>query len=304
MASESTRIDTALKANDLSPDVMRFVDRYVHGFIDRRKFLDGVGKLALGGLTAGAILDAFTPNYALGQVITPDDPRILVDYVNYPSPQGHEGMGGYLVRPANASGRLPGVVCIHGGQGLYAHHEDIARRVALEGFVAFAPDALSPLGGHPGERAAAQQLMSQLDPEERIQDFIAAVNFLRTHSLTTGKVGTLGFCWGGGMVNTLAVRMPDLDAAVSYYGGQPDAADVPRIRTPLLLQYGELDERLMAGWPAYEAALEAAGTNYAAHIYEGAQHAFNNDTDGPRYNKAAAELAWQRTIAFFDAHLR
>ena len=304
MASESKRTDTALKANDLSPDVMRFVDRYVHGFIDRRKFLDGVGKLALGSLTAGAILDAFTPNYALGQVIASDDPRIRVEYVTYPSPQGHEGMGGYFVRPANASGRLPGVVCIHGGQGLYAHHEDIARRVALEGFVAFAPDALSPLGGHPGERAAAQQLMGQLDPEERVQDFIAAVNFLRTHSLTTGKVGVVGFCWGGGMVNTLAVRMPDLDAAVSYYGGQPDAADVPKIRTPLLLQYGGLDERLIAGWPAYEAALEAAGTTYTAHIYEGAQHAFNNDTDGPRYNKAAAELAWQRTIAFFDGHLR
>jgi carboxymethylenebutenolidase len=304
MANESKGSDRGLKAEDLSPEVMGFVDRYVHGFIDRREFFSGVGKLTLGGLTAAAILEAFTPNYALGQLISPDDPRIQVEYIHYLSPQGHEGMGGYLVRPANVSGPLPGVVCIHGGQGLYAHHEDIARRVALENFIAFAPDALSPLGGHPGERAAAQALMAQLDPEERVQDFIAGANFLRTHSLTTGKVGILGFCWGGGMVNTLAVRMPNLDAAVSYYGGQPDAADVGKIKTPLMLQYGGLDERLIAGWPAYEAALNAAGTNYTAHIYEGAQHAFNNDTDGPRYNKEAAELGWQRTISFFDEHLR
>ena len=304
MASEIKRSPRGLRADDLSPEVMGIVDRYVHGFIDRRDFMSGVGKLALGGLTAAAILDAFTPNYVLGQLIGPEDPRIQVEYVHYPSPEGHEGMGGYLVRPANASGPLPGVVCIHGGQGLYAHHEDIARRVALENFIAFAPDALSPLGGHPGERAAAQALMAQLDPEERIQDFIAAVNFLRTHSLTTGSVGIMGFCWGGGMVNTLAVRMPDLEAAVSYYGGQPDAADVPNIKTPLMLQYGGLDDRLIAGWPAYETALDAAGTNYRVHIYEGAQHAFNNDTDGPRYNKAAADLAWQRTISFFNEHLR
>ncbi len=304
MAIASQRNDTELKAEDLSPEVMGFVDRYVHGFIDRREFLSGVGKLALGGLTAGAILEAFSPNYALGQLVSPEDPRLQVEYLNYPSPQGHEGMGGYFVRPRNASGPLPGVVCIHGGQRLYAHHEDIARRVALENFVAFAPDALSPLGGHPGERAAAQALMAQLDPEERIQDFIAAVNFLRSHSLTTGRVGILGFCWGGGMVNTLAIRMPDLDAAVSYYGGQPDTADVPKIRTNLMRQYGGLDERLMAGWPAYEAALDSAGTKYTAHVYEGAQHAFNNDTDGPRYSRAAAELGWQRTIRFFDEHLQ
>ena len=304
MAMESRRTETGLKAEDLSPEVMRYVDRFVHGDIDRREFLGGVGKLALGGLTAGAILEAFAPNYAMGQLTSPADGRIQVEYVHYTSPQGHEGMGGYFVRPTNASGPLPGVVCIHGGQGLYSHHEDIARRVALENFVAFAPDALSPLGGHPGERAAAQALMAQLDPEERIQDFIAAVKFLRNHSQTTGSVGILGFCWGGGMVNTLAIRMPVLDAAVSYYGGQPDAADVPKIKAPLMLQYGGLDERLIAGWPAYQAALDAAGTNYTAHIYEDARHAFNNDTDGPRYNKAAAELGWQRTISFFDAHLR
>ena len=293
-----------LEAKDLSPEVMRFVDNYIHGFIDRRAFLDGVGKLALAGLTALAILDAFTPNYAAGQITAANDPRVWTEYLQFASPEGHRGMGGYFARPADSPAPLPGVVCIHGGQGLYAHHEDIARRAALEGFVAFAPDAIAPLGGHPGTREGAQALMAQLDPDKRTEDFIAAVNFLRNHSATTNRIGVVGFCWGGGMVNSLAVRMPDLDAAVSYYGVQPEATEVSKIRTPLLLHYAGLDERVNAGWPVYEAALRAAGTDYRAYMYEGAQHNFNGDTDDLRYNKAAADLAWQRTMDFFNEHLR
>jgi carboxymethylenebutenolidase len=219
-------------------------------------------------------------------------------------------MTGYLVRPANASGRLPGVVVIHGAAGIEPHFEDVARRLALANFVAFAPDAVSPVGGYavsqsrPGNREKGQEMMSQLDPVKRTEDFIAAIAFLKTHELTTGRVGVVGFCWGGGMTNTLAVRVPDLGAAVPYYGGQPAAADVAKINAPLLIHYGGLDERLNAGWPAYEAALKGAGKTYTTYIYEGAQHAFNNDTDGPRYNKAAADLAWQRTVAFFNQHLR
>ena len=293
-----------LEAKDFSPEVMRFVDKYIHGIIDRRGFFDGVGRLALGSVTALAILDAFTGNPASGQITAATDPRVRTEYLQYASPSGHRGMGGYFAQAANAPDRAPGIVCIHGGQGLYAHHEDIARRAALEGFVAFAPDAIAPLGGHPGTREGGQALMAQLDPEKRTEDFIAAVGFLRRHSATTGKIGVMGFCWGGGMANSLAVRMPDLDAAVSFYGVQPTAVDVQKIRTPLLLHYAGLDERVNAGWPAYETALQAAGTDYTAHLYEGAQHNFNADTDDLRYNKAAADLAWQRTMDFFNAHLR
>ncbi len=294
---------TRIEAQDLSPEIMRFVDNYIHGFIDRRAFLDGVRKLALGGLTATAILDAVSPNYASGQITAASDPRVRTAYLQFASPDGHPGMGGYFAQPADASAPLPGVVCIHGGQGLYAHHEDIARRLTVEGFVAFAPDAIAPLGGHPGTREGGQALMAQLDPDKRTEDFIAAVNFLRNHATTTDRIGIVGFCWGGGMVNTLAVRMPDLDGAVSYYGVQPDPADVPMIRTPLLLHYAGLDERVNAGWPAYEAALQAEGKDYIAYMYEGAQHNFNGDTDDLRYSKAAADLAWQRTVNFLAEHL-
>ena len=285
------------------PEIFRFFDRYTHGFIDRREFLEGVSKFAVGGMTGAAILEAFTKNM-LAQQVAPDDKRIRAESVSAPSPKGHGSIRGYLARPANASGRLPAVVVIHGGQGLYPHFEDVARRLALANFVAFAPDALSSLGGHPGNTEKAQQMMDSLDPEKRTQDFIAAATFLKTHSLTNGKVGVVGFCWGGGMTNTLAVRMPDLGAAAPYYGAQPAAADVAKIKAPLLIQYGGLDERLVRGWPPFEAALKAAGKTYTVYIYEGAQHAFHNDTDGPRYNKAAAELSWQRTLDFFNKYLR
>lgn len=308
MADES-RAPERLHATDLHPEVFKIFDRYVHGFIDRREFLESVSRFAVGGLTAAAILDAFTPNLNAQQV-APDDGRIKAEYVSYPSPKGHEGMKGYLARPANPSGRLPAVIVIHGAAGPEKHFEDVTRRLALANFVAFMVDAISPLGGWavsrsaPNNREKGQQMMSQLDAAKRTEDFVAAVRFLKGHSLTNGKVGVVGFCWGGGMTNTLAVRVPDLDAAVPYYGGQPSAADVPKIKAPLLIHYAGLDERVNAGWPAYEAALKAAGKTYTAYSYEGAQHAFNNDADGPRYHKAAADLAWQRTVGFLNRHLR
>ena len=293
----------AEERKDFHPEVFRYFDRYTHGFIDRREFLEGVSKFAVGGLTAAAILEAFTKNM-LAQQVAKDDPRIKAELISVPSPQGNGKIGGYFARPANATGRLPGVVVVHGGQGLYPHFEDVSRRLALANFMAFAPDALTTLGGHPGITEQAQKMMDSLDPEKRTQDFIAAVNFMKTHPMGNGKAGVVGFCWGGGMTNTLAVRMPNLDAAVPYYGGQPSAAETAKIKAPLLIQYGGLDERLIKGWPAYEAALKANGKNYTAHIYENAQHAFHNDTDGPRYHKPSAELSWKRTIEFFNKYLR
>jgi carboxymethylenebutenolidase len=296
-------------AKDFHPEIFKFFDRYTHGFIDRREFLEGVSKFAVGGMTAEAILEAFTPN-AVAHQVPPDDKRLRAENVSFPSPKGHAHTGGYLVRPANAAGKLPGVMVIHGAAGLESHFEDVARRLALANFVAFAPDAVSPLGGHavsqsaPGNREKGQQMMNQLDPAKRIEDFIAAADFLKTHPSTTGRIGVVGFCWGGGMTNTLAVRVPDLAAAVPYYGAQPTAADVAKIKAPLLIHYAGLDERLNKGWPAYEAALKAAGKTYTVHFYEAAQHAFNNDDDGPRYSKAAADLAWQRTIDFLNQNLR
>ena len=298
-----------LHAKDVHPEVFKIFDRYVHGFIDRREFLEKVSKFAGGGITAAAILDAFTPNLNAQQV-SPDDSRLHAEYVSYPSPKGHEGMKGYLVRPAKPSGRLPAVIVVHGAAGPEKHFEDVTRRLALANFVAFMVDALSPLGGWavsqsaPNNREKGQQMMAQLDAAKTPEDFIAAVRFLKTHPLTNGKVGVVGFCWGGGMVNTLAVRVPDLDAAVPYYGNQPAAADIPRIKSPLLLHYAGLDDRVNAGWPAYEAGLRAAGKTYTAYVYAGAQHAFNNDADGPRYHKASADLAWQRTVAFLNQYLR
>jgi carboxymethylenebutenolidase len=307
--AEQPKAPERLQAKDLHPEVFRIFDRYVHGFIDRREFLESVSRFAIGGITAAAILDAFTPNLNAQQV-APDDARIKAEYVSYPSPKGHEGMKGYLARPANPSGKLPAVIVIHGAAGPEKHFEDVTRRLALANFAAFMVDAIAPLGGwevsrsEPNNREKGNELMGKLDAAKRTEDFIAAVSFLKTHPLTNGRVGVVGFCWGGGMANTLAVRVPDLNAAVPYYGGQPAAADVPKIQAPLLLQYAGLDERVNAGWPAYEAALKAAGKSYTVHMYEGAQHAFNNDADGPRYHKASADLAWQRTLEFLNKHLR
>lgn len=290
-------------AADFHPEVMKLFDRYVHGLIDRRGFLEGAGKYAAAGTTAVGLLEALSPKYAEAQQVAKDDPRLKSEYVEYPSPQGHGKIRGLLVRPANATGKLPGIVVVHENRGLNPHTEDVARRAALENFVAFAPDALTPLGGYPGNDEAGVEMQRKLEQPKIMQDFIAAVQFLRTHAATTGRIGIIGFCFGGSVVNNTAVQVPELAAGVPFYGGQPRAEDVPKIHAPLLIHYAENDERINAGWPAFEAALKANNKKYAMHPYPGTQHGFLNDTT-PRYNEAAAKLAWQRSIAFFNEHLR
>ena len=291
------------QASDFPPEVLKLFDGYVHGWIDRRQFLDGAAKFAVGGFTAAAMLESLRPNFALGQQIAKDDARIKTEYLTYPSPLGSGTMRGYFARPANAPGKLPGVVVIHENRGLNPHIEDITRRLALANFVAFAPDALTPLGGYPGDEEKAAQMFGTLDATKRSEDLIAAYGFLKARPECTGKVGAVGFCFGGTTVNMFAVRLSDLAAAVPFYGGQPAAADVAKIKAPLMLHYAGLDERINAGWPAYEAALKANGVKYQAFIYPNTNHGFNNDTT-PRYDEAAAKLAWSRTIAFLNENLR
>jgi len=290
-------------ASDFDPEVLVLFDAYVHGAIDRRGFLSKASRYAAGGMTAAMLLDALNPRFAEAQHIARDDTRIRTEYVAFPSPQGNPVTKGYLVRPATAKGKLPGVLVVHENRGLNPHIEDIARRVALEQFIAFAPDALAPVGGYPGDEDAARQLFPKLDQAKTREDFVAAAAFVKSLPDCTGKVGVVGFCWGGSTANMLATRLPDLGAAVPFYGGQAAAEDVARIKAPLLVHYAENDQRINAGWPAYETALKANGVPYAMHMYPGTQHGFNNDTT-PRYDEAAAKLAWQRTIAFFNKHLR
>jgi carboxymethylenebutenolidase len=292
-----------MKASDFDPEVLILFDAYVHGAIDRRGFLSKASKYAAGGMTAAMLLDALNPRFAEAQQVAKDDARLKAEFVAFPSPQGNSVTKGYLVRPAAAKGKLPGVLVVHENRGLNPHIEDIARRVALEQFIAFAPDALAPLGGYPGAEDAARQLFPKLDQAKTREDFVAATAFLKGLPDCTGKVGVVGFCWGGSTANMLATRVPELGAAVPFYGGQAAAEDVPKIKAPLLLHYAENDERINAGWPAYEAALKAQGVAYTMHTYPGTQHGFNNDTT-PRYDEAAAKLAWQRTIEFFTKHLR
>jgi carboxymethylenebutenolidase len=290
-------------AADFDPEVLILFDAYVHGAIDRRGFLNKASKYAAGGMTAAMLLDALNPRFAEAQQVAKDDARLKAEYVTFPSPQGNSTTKGYLVRPAGAKGRLPGVLVIHENRGLNPHIEDIARRVALDNFVAFAPDALAPLGGYPGDEDGARQLFPKLDQAKTREDLVAAVAFLKAHAECTGKVGVVGFCWGGSAANMLASRVSDLAAAVPFYGGQVSAEEAAKIKAPLLVHYAENDARVNAGWPAYETALKAAGVSYTMHMYPGAQHGFNNDTT-PRYDEAAAKLAWQRTMEFFNKHLR
>jgi carboxymethylenebutenolidase len=290
------------KAGDFPPEVLNLFDGYVHGMISRRDFLDGAAKFAVGGFTAAAMLESLRPNYAFAQQVAKDDDRIKTEYLSYPSPQGSGTMRGYFARPAK-DGKWPGVVVIHENRGLNPYIEDVARRLAVASFVAFAPDALTPLGGYPGDEEKATQLFGKLDPAKRTEDLVAAVGFLKSRPECTGKVGAVGFCFGGGMVNTFAVRLPDLGAAVPFYGAQPSAADTAKIKAPLLIHYAGLDERINAGWPAFEAALKANGVKYEMYMYPGTNHGFHNDTT-PRYDEDAAKLAWLRTIAFFNANLR
>lgn len=291
------------KASDFPPEVLKLFDGYVHGMISRRDFLDRAAKFAVGGFTAAAMLESLRPNYAWAQQVAKDDARIKTEYLTYPSPQGSGTVRGYFARPANTAGKLPGVVVIHENRGLSPHIEDVARRLAVENFVAFAPDALTPVGGYPGDDEKAAQLFSQLDLAKRIEDMLAAAPYLKSRPECTGKVGAVGFCIGGTIVNIMAVRIPDLAAAVPFYGDQPSVADSAKIKAPLLIHYAALDERVNAGWPAWEAALKANGVKYQMYMYPGTNHGFHNDTT-PRYDEAAAKLAWSRTIAFFKETLK
>jgi carboxymethylenebutenolidase len=290
-------------AADFDPEVLKLFDKYVHGIIPRREFLKSAARFAVAGVSAEALLESLNPRFAEAQQVRPDDGRFKASYVEFPSPQGHGTVRGYLVQPAKAAGKLPVVLVAHENRGLNPHIEDIARRLALDGFIAFAPDALATLGGYPGDEDKARELFAKLDQAKVREDFAAAAEALKRLPQGNGKLGVVGFCWGGGIANYLATRFPDLAAAVPFYGNQPPAEAVPRIKAPLLIHYAEKDERINAGWPAYEQALKAVGVKYEAWIYPGTQHGFNNDTT-PRYDEAAARLAWQRTIAFFGAHLR
>ncbi len=293
---------TQMKASDFDPRVLKLFDGYVHGIISRRGFLDRAAAYTVGGVTAAALLESLSPDFARGQRIAVDDSRLSTAFIEYPSPEGYGSIRGYMAKPANMDDTLPGVVVIHENRGLNPHIEDIARRLGLAGYVAFAPDALTPLGGYPGDEDSARELFGGLDRAKTAEDFVAAVAYLQRHSDCNGNVGCTGFCFGGGISNMLAVRVPDLLAAVPFYGGQPAAEDVPNIKAALQLHYGGLDQRINAGWPAYEEALKAAGIRHEAHFYEGANHGFNNDTT-PRFDEAAAALAWERTLAFFAEHL-
>lgn len=291
------------KASDFDPGVLELFDQYVHGGINRREFLDSAKRYAVGGLTAAALLESLSPNYAEAQQVAPDDDRLEAGYVEYDSPKGYGKVKALLARPAKAEGPLPGVVVIHENRGLNPYIEDVARRTALAGYLALAPDGLTSLGGYPGTDDEGRTMQRQLDRDKLLEDFVAAVEFLQAHPDCTGRVGCVGFCYGGSVSNLLAVRVPDLAASVPFYGGQAPVGDVPKIETPLLLHYAGNDKRVNAGWPAYEAALKANGKHYTAHVYEDTNHGFHNDTT-PRYDEAAATLAWERTLAFFEENLR
>ncbi|HEY0710092.1 MAG TPA: dienelactone hydrolase family protein [Polyangia bacterium] len=279
-------------------------DRYVHGIIDRRGFLDGAAKFAVGGMTAAGLLDLLNPRFAQAQQISTDDKRIKIESISYDSPQGSGKMRGYLARPSGGKGKLPAVLVIHENRGLNPHIEDVTRRFAVEGYLAFAPDALTPLGGYPGDEDKARALFGTLDQAKAREDFVAAVGYLTKHPSSTGKVGVVGFCYGGAMANTLATRVPTLAGAVAFYGTAPkEAAEIAKIKSPLVLHYAENDERVNATMADYEAALKANKVKYELHKYPGTQHGFHNDTT-PRYDKAAATLAWQRTLAFFTRTLK
>ena len=289
-------------AHDFDQEVLSLFDAYVHGALDRRGFLDKAAKYTVGGVTAAMLLDQLSPRFAEAQVVKPDDKRLKAEVVEYDSPAGHGKIKGYLVRPAKAKGKLPGVLVIHENRGLNPHIEDVTRRIALENFLAFAPDALTPQGGYPGDEDKAREAFGKLDAAKTREDMVAAAAFLKAHKENKGKIGAVGFCWGGGVVNMLATRLPDLGAGVAFYGSAPTLEDVAKIKAPLIIQSAEKDDRINAAWPDYEKALKAANVRYERHLYPGTQHGFNNDTT-PRYDAAAAKLAWDRTIAFFKKNL-
>jgi carboxymethylenebutenolidase len=291
------------KASDFPQELLNLFDVYVHGGMSRRAFLDGAQKFAAGGLTASALFEMLRPNYAWAVQVPSDDPRIMAKRVEVPSPKGNGSIKGYLVRPATAD-KLPAVLVVHENRGLNPYIEDVARRLAIANFIAFAPDGLTSVGGYPGDDEKGAALFKQVDPAKMQEDFLAAAMWLKALPDGTGKVGAIGFCFGGGVVNRLAVSMgSDLDAAVPFYGIQPDAAAAAKIKAPLNAQYAELDTRITGGWPAFDAALTAAGVTHEGHIYKGANHGFHNDTT-PRYDQAAAEEAWRRTLDWLNKYLR
>ncbi|MDO9358866.1 MAG: dienelactone hydrolase family protein [Polaromonas sp.] len=290
-------------AQDFDQELLILFDAYVHGSIDRRGFLDRAQKFAVGGMTAGMLLTALSPDFAAAQQVPKDDKRLVTETIEFASPKGYGRMKGYLAKPANATGKLPGVLVVHENRGLNPHIEDITRRLALENFIAFAPDALTPLGGYPGNEDKARELFPKLDQSKTIEDFFAAADLLKSRPDCTGKYGVTGFCYGGGISHMLSTRLTDLGAAVPFYGNHPKPEDAARVKAPLLIHFAAVDERINAAWPAYEAALKAASVRYTAHLYPGTQHGFNNDTT-PRYDAAAARLAWERTLAFLNQHLR
>lgn len=290
------------KQANYDPRVMQLFDGYVHGLINRRQFLERAAAVTTSSVSAAAILASLAPDYALAQQVDPDDASITTSYKKYGSPKGAGVMQGYFARPAAAGHKLPAVVVIHENRGLNPYIEDVTRRLAVAGFMAFAPDALTPLGGYPGNDDEGRELQRQRDRQEMTEDFVAAVEFLIDHPDSTGKVGTVGFCFGGGMSMELAVRLPQLSAAVAFYGRHPDASRATDIRAPVMLHHAELDERVNATWPDFEAGLKAADRRYKNYDYAEVGHGFHNDTT-PRYDEKAAELAWQRTLEFFETNL-
>jgi len=290
-----------IKKEDIKQEVFDLYDAYAHNRIERRLFLDKLSTYAVGGITVASLLSFISPDYHIIQ-IQQNDPRLKSDYINYDSPKGGGTMKGLLSKPVDAKGKLPGVIVVHENRGLNPYIEDVGRRAALAGFISLAPDALTPLGGYPGNDDKGRELQSKRDRNEMLEDFIAAYNHLKSHPECTGKVGVVGFCFGGWISNMMAVRIPDLSAAVPFYGGQPTAEDVPKINAPLLLHYAGLDTRVNEGWPAYEKLLKENKKEYTAYVYPEVNHGFHNDST-PRFDKAAAELAWQRTVEFFKAKL-
>lgn len=293
---------TRLTAKDFPQQLLDYYDYYAHGKISKREFLNLAARYAVGGVTALALFNMLKPNYALAEQVKFTDPDILPEYITYPSPNGHGEVRGYLVKPAKASGKVPAVVVVHENRGLNPYIEDVARRVAKAGYIALAPDGLSSVGGYPGNDEEGKVLQQKVDPTKLMNDFFAAVEFMKKYPDATGKVGITGFCYGGGVSNAAAVAYPELDCAVPFYGRQPPAADVPKINAPLLLHYAELDKNINEGWATYEAALKLNNKIYEAYIYPGVNHGFHNDST-PRYDEPAAALAWQRTLSWFEKYL-
>lgn len=294
---------TRLTAKDFPQELLDYYDYYAHGKITKREFLNLAARYAAGGVTALALFNMLKPNYALAEQVKFTDPDILPEYIHYPSPNGHGEVRGYLVKPAKTTGKVPAVVVVHENRGLNPYIEDVARRVAKAGYIALAPDGLSSVGGYPGNDEEGKVLQQKVDPTKLMNDFFAAVEFMKKHPDATGNVGITGFCYGGGVSNAAAVAYPELECAVPFYGRQPSASDVPKINAPLLLHYAELDKNINEGWPAYEAALKANNKVYEAYIYPGVNHGFHNDST-PRYDEPAAELAWKRTLGWFEKYLK